>query len=489
VGTTFDPASLAPGPYAVTVGYDQGGCVDTKILTVTVSDPAATFTATNATCANNDGSILINTVTGGVAPYSYIFNGTPLASLPPGNVFSGLSAANHTFSVIDNVGCRRDYTIPITFPGAISFTQVATNPDCNGNGGNGAIDVTLVSVGTFNVGVTTDPVNDPTFQTVSSTGATLVSFPALTAATYYLHVRSTGTECPSKQTIILAGPVPVTFTAAAVDIVCLGSSGGVDFTGITGAPAVDFTYMILQGATVIKQGTIASAASSGTVSISGPEIIPGTFDVTLTQDQSVASGCPGPIGPAAQTVTINGPSGVLDTLYTIKSISFPEAPTGSLTVGVAESGQEPYEIRVELIAPVIPGQSFLQDYTVVSRNAASVMEYTAGNLYAGTYEVRLRDALGCEKIYSVDIAMETGLLVPNIFTPNNDGFNDVFYIRNLPPGSSLVITNRWGKEVYSAKDYQNDWDAGDTSDGIYYFKLDMPAQSMTGWLEIARGNK
>jgi gliding motility-associated-like protein len=366
---------------------------------------------------------------------------------------------------------------------------VATNPDCNGNGLNGAIDVTLVSAGTFNVGVTTDPVNDPTFQTVTSTGATVVNFPGLTAATYYLHVRSTGTECPSKQTIILAGPLPVLFSATAVDIVCLGSSGGVDLSGITGAPAVDFTYQILQGATVIKQGTIASGATSGTVSISGPEIIPGTFDVTLTQDQSAASGCPNPIGPAAQTVIINGPSGVLDTLYTIRSISFPEAPTGSLTVGVAESGEEPYEIRIELVAPVIPGQSFLQDYTVVSRNASNVMEYTAGNLYAGSYEVRLRDALGCEKIYAVDIPMETGLLVPNIFTPNNDGYNDVFYIRNLPPGSALVVTNRWGKEVFSSKDYQNNWDADGTSDGIYYFKLDMPAQSMTGWLEIARGNK
>jgi gliding motility-associated-like protein len=332
-------------------------------------------------------------------------------------------------------------------------------------------------------------VNDPTFQTVTSTGATVVNFPGLTAATYYLHVRSTGTECPSKQTIILAGPLPVTFTATAVDITCLGSSGGVDLSGITGAPAVDFMYQILQGATVIKQGTIASGASSGTVSISGPEIIPGTFDVTLTQDQSAASGCPNPIGPAAQTVIINGPSGVLDTLYTIRSISFPEAPTGSLTVGVAESGEEPYEIRIELVAPVIPGQSFLQDYTVVSRNASNVMEYTAGTLYAGTYEVRLRDALGCEKIYAIDIPMETGLLVPNIFTPNNDGYNDVFYIRNLPPGSALVITNRWGKEVFSSKDYQNNWDADGTSDGIYYFKLDMPAQSMTGWLEIARGGK
>lgn len=34
--------------------------------------------------------------------------------------------------------------------------------------------------------------------------------------------------------------------------------------------------------------------------------------------------------------------------------------------------------------------------------------------------------------------------IPNVFTPNNDGENDVFIIPNLPDGAIVSIYNRWG---------------------------------------------
>ncbi len=65
---------------------------------------------------------------------------------------------------------------------------------------------------------------------------------------------------------------------------------------------------------------------------------------------------------------------------------------------------------------------------------------------------------------------------PNIFTPNNDGINDLFNIDNLPQSTEVVILNRWGNVVFSSENYQNDWDGKDTSgkelaDGVYTYKF------------------
>ncbi|MCB0761614.1 MAG: gliding motility-associated C-terminal domain-containing protein [Flavobacteriales bacterium] len=51
------------------------------------------------------------------------------------------------------------------------------------------------------------------------------------------------------------------------------------------------------------------------------------------------------------------------------------------------------------------------------------------------------------------------LVVPNGFSPNNDGIGDLFVIQGVPPGVtfSLRIINRWGNDVYFASTYANDW--------------------------------
>ena len=67
------------------------------------------------------------------------------------------------------------------------------------------------------------------------------------------------------------------------------------------------------------------------------------------------------------------------------------------------------------------------------------------------------------------------LKIPNVFTPNGDGLNDRFEIRGLElyPENRLVIFNRWGNEVYSAKTYTNDWDGANLSEGTYYYIFEL----------------
>ncbi|NQY67736.1 MAG: gliding motility-associated C-terminal domain-containing protein, partial [Flavobacteriales bacterium] len=67
----------------------------------------------------------------------------------------------------------------------------------------------------------------------------------------------------------------------------------------------------------------------------------------------------------------------------------------------------------------------------------------------------------------------TSLRIPDIFTPNGDGINDVFSIKNLKywPGSYLKVFNRWGTIVYRQEDYQGTWSGTRVADGVYFYIL------------------
>jgi len=62
------------------------------------------------------------------------------------------------------------------------------------------------------------------------------------------------------------------------------------------------------------------------------------------------------------------------------------------------------------------------------------------------------------------------ITIPNVFSPNGDGVNDFFRIRNLElyDFRPLVIYNRWGGIVYQSDRYNNDWDGKGVPDGVYY---------------------
>ena len=90
---------------------------------------------------------------------------------------------------------------------------------------------------------------------------------------------------------------------------------------------------------------------------------------------------------------------------------------------------------------------------------------------------------GCASTVSHTVYIEADLIFPNVMTPNGDGINDVFAIKNMNPilPNRLDIYDRWGKRVYSKENYQayikddilyNDsegFNAESLSDGVYYF--------------------
>jgi len=70
------------------------------------------------------------------------------------------------------------------------------------------------------------------------------------------------------------------------------------------------------------------------------------------------------------------------------------------------------------------------------------------------------------------------IIVPNVFTPNNDGVNDYFVIKNLLlyDVRKLVVYSRWGQVVYQSDSYNNDWDGKNVVDGVYFGILETEVQ-------------
>jgi gliding motility-associated-like protein len=78
------------------------------------------------------------------------------------------------------------------------------------------------------------------------------------------------------------------------------------------------------------------------------------------------------------------------------------------------------------------------------------------------YVVTATDKLSnCSDKDSVWVRIIYDLYVPNAFSPNGDGKNDVWGIPGMAlyPEGKVTIFNRWGQIVYSTKNYQSHpWD-------------------------------
>lgn len=87
---------------------------------------------------------------------------------------------------------------------------------------------------------------------------------------------------------------------------------------------------------------------------------------------------------------------------------------------------------------------------------------------------------------SIAVKQIIGISVPNVFTPNNDGKNDVFTIKGLEHYelNELTILNRWGSVVFEKKGYANDWNGSSLSEGTYFYSIRVRTNATSKWEEF-----
>ncbi|MCU0396482.1 MAG: gliding motility-associated C-terminal domain-containing protein [Cyclobacteriaceae bacterium] len=479
------------GTYTVLIRDDENDlCPYPVSVTINNINPAITidFDTQDATCGNNDGSISIVTPpaggTGG--PYTFKVDGTD--AVPVNDTFENLFGGNHIITVIDNSGCERNFTVFVPYPDFILIAAVnSTDASCTQLGSIGILIDNFIPSAPYEVAITNSISTVPVdFLGQYYLGNGLVLITELTRGDYFVWIRTSGSQCPTlvnniinNLPITLAGPVPVSF-----DVSCRFSNGDLQLTNISGAPGLPYQFEVF-GNGFLVTGNLTPDPLGNAV-ISG--FTSGQYAVNLIQDQGPIGGC-----PTASSGYQNAPLASLDTVsvrvpdpFAKFDQSFPEKGTASRIIRIQESGLGDYEIRLELVdAFGSPDPNPIRDWTVINNQ-----EIQYSDLFAGNYILSLRDGYGCQKNYNLTIDMFTGIWIPNIFTPNNDGYNDTFYIRNLPAsGADLIVSNRWGNQVFSSSDYQNEWDGANQADGVYYYRLQVNGEVYTGWIEIMRGSK
>ncbi len=76
-----------------------------------------------------------------------------------------------------------------------------------------------------------------------------------------------------------------------------------------------------------------------------------------------------------------------------------------------------------------------------------------------TFTANLIDQYGCKVTDDVTISVDGVLFIPNSFTPNGDGFNDLFKaVGQDLTEFELLIFNRWGQLIYESTDINESWD-------------------------------
>ncbi|HVU95453.1 MAG TPA: gliding motility-associated C-terminal domain-containing protein [Puia sp.] len=113
------------------------------------------------------------------------------------------------------------------------------------------------------------------------------------------------------------------------------------------------------------------------------------------------------------------------------------------------------------LAPMITGSIVQYQWTpAFGLNAANIANPVASPPNSVIYQLSVTDGHGCNATGKVVVITDPNLTMPNAFTPNGDGHNDVFRIPAAVPISleEMDIFDRMGVRVYTTRDIGKSWD-------------------------------
>lgn len=475
-GSTNDTIfNLGPGTYTVTV-TDSIGTV--TIDSVVITQPnllTVDINAPNDTICLGTPVNLTSTVNGGTPVYSYQWT-TGTSDTLSSNSITPSSSGYVGVTITDDNGCIAVDSVYFT---VLVLPLVTSSPDtclCLGSS------ATISASGT------------PTFSW--STGETTSSITVTpTSSTYYYVTYSNGVCSTIDSTYICVSGSPI-IGISSIPEICEGTTITLTAMPFGGTAPYSFTWSgIITGtgvslnATPSSSGTVnltvvdsvgCSSSTSTVVTVySIPDVISSKdtcicFGETISINANSTHAVLWNTGETTNSIQISPTSTTTYIVTSVNGICFDDDTTvvcvnPTPIVNVSNDTSIQYQSSVFLQAtgtgPFEWSPSNTLSCTPCSNPEAFPLENT-------TYIVSTTNAFGCSAQDEVTVSIYYVLIIPNIFTPNADGLNDVFYILGLPPESSLTIFNRWGNEMFTTEAYQNNWTTD--TDGVYYYVLTTP---------------
>jgi len=489
-GSNATASDLSAGTYSVTV-TDANGCAKTASATLTQPPTLLVSnikSSTNLKCYGYLTGAALDSAYGGEPSYSYLWSPGGQTTLSA----TGLSAGDYTVTVTDSAGCSKTSAVDITQPTEVLASLTTKSASCLDTDGAASASV---SGGVSPYGYLWNP-----------GGGSNSYITGLTPGNYVLIVTDAN-GCKDTNKVIIKLDSALTITIAGRDSVCKGQSvtltvsGGTTYLWSTGSTSTSIVVTPVTNTQVWVKGTTGVCTDSipYRVDIYRPllasmplkdSICPGT---SVELKVNVEGGKPAYTYSWNNGITNNGPgpitvSPTTTTLYKVHvSDGCSYNASDSILVKVLAKGTAAF-----LPSPDTVEGGHTITFTNNSKNttyyfwsfgdggSSTEPDPTHKYLNPGTYTVTLvaYDSDGCPDTALIDVVVTPEVYIPNVFTPNGDGVNDVFYfIVQEAQCFHANIYNRWGVLIYQLNSSEDGWPGTvqqtklPASDGTYYYIL------------------
>ena len=398
---TFFNCNDVPAATTWLVLEDVHGNKDSALVNIQVSLPSTPVLTTVATVSdvlcNGDSTGFIQVaVSGGVAPYAYNWSSGS-------NVFEAINLpiGSYWFEVTDTNGCYTSDTLVMNEPAPLAVSTVKSiYPGGYNVSINGTSDGSITTTASGGITPYTFDWNTGAFTTQDLTG--------ISAGIYSL-VMTDSNGCTITVVDTLTEPTPLVITASSLQsVVCPDDTAGIALAVASGAvPPYQLTWDF--GSTVDYVTGLSY----------------GIYTVTATDTNGAV---------ATDTVLIDALDYDCDGIYNVDEGG---SPNGGGGLGDVDGDGIPNQEDEDSDGDGLPDDQ----------------EFDYDNDGVGFDDC---DGDGIPNFLDPDLCE---LLVPAVFTPNDDGDNDYWEILGIMafPDNNVKIFNRWGELVYSKEGYNNEF--------------------------------
>jgi len=478
VQTGASLVNVPAGVYQV-VATDSVGCQDS--LTVNITEPAplsAQISSTSTSCSLSNGTATV-LVSGGVSPYSYLWNTSPVQLSSTAN---NLDPGSYSVVVTDGNGCNLLANISVgSIPSPVVMIDSTTAVTCNGAQDGSAVVSATGGVSPYQFTWNTNPpqlgavlsnIGGGSYQVIltdasgcNDTLDVLISEPLILTVSTSAVAASCSQPNGTASATVSGGVAPYSYfwntSPPQTNATAVGLVSGVygvsvtDNNGCTSQAQIVVPGTIGLSITATSQSGCASSGSSATVAVSN-----GTAPFTYVWSPSVGN-----------TATVTGlPSGTYQCLVTdvsgcsqtvsLNVSTYPDPVAFAGTDTIITAGQQ-------ITLSATGGVSFA--WTPNVGLVCDTCQSTIANPTATTtYCVLVTDINGCTNsdcktvtVNDADFEPCGEVFVPTAFSP--DGTNSLENERFCVYGRCITsleisIYDRWGKKVFESNSKDACWD-------------------------------
>lgn len=483
------------GSYNVSLDVSDNGCTGTaSSTTITIGTRPTAYAGNDTTVCSGT-----NVQLGAAAVSGVTYAWTPAANLSSAAVSDPVFSQNNTGSapVVNNYmliatgGCADTAYVNVTVTPVSPMSIVASGPTSFCQGDSVVLSDNLA----------------PQTDYLWSSGDTTATITVRNSGTYTLTAHdAAGCAYVSAPPVIVtanANPAPVLAPGGEVDQSCAGlSDGSLTVTTTTGTAPYTYTW----STTPAQSGPTASGLDPGiySVSVSDANNCTGSISYTvqaapaLTLDIDTLQNltCNDQANGSIHAVVLGGTQPVSYLWSTgAATAGVYHLPAGTYSVTATDAHgcsvdstvaiTQPQPITFTTVSPlrisyggsesiqvdITPAANYVYSWTPSAGLSCDFCPNpVASPLVTTRYILTVTDpAGGCSGIDTITLYVDASkhFFVPNAFTPNNDGNNDIFYVYTAGPVKlfEINIFDRWGEHVYFSNDIGAGWDG--TYRGVY----------------------